>query len=160
LYKQVRHPSKENVECYKDQGPHSTSQESSTGIPKHHDFKYAWPPRKSGTLSATVHSNSEDELGTEGHHQDMTINLILSQPLEARNLNITARSWMGRECIKLHFKSQEDRGEHMHPQGTSDAGIVADEPSPNENVTPEVVTPSSMSRAGIPRKNDLQNNSA
>jgi hypothetical protein len=43
--------------------------------------------------------------------------------------------WMGRERIKPHFKSREGRGERMHPQGTSDAGIVADEPSPDENAT-------------------------
>ncbi len=49
---------------------------------------------------------------------------------------------MGREHIKLHFKLQEDRGERMHPQGTSDVGIVANESSPNEKVTPEVETPS------------------
>ena len=48
----------------------------------------------------------------------------------------------------------------MHPQGTSDARIVDDEPSPDENVTPEVVTPSSMIRTGIPSRNALQNNSA
>jgi hypothetical protein len=104
-------------------------------MPKYHDFKYAWPPRKSGTSSATVHSNSEDELGTEEHHQDVTISLLLSQPLEPRNLNITARPWMGREHIKLHFKSQEDRGECMHPHSTSDVGIFVDELSPDEKVS-------------------------
>ena len=83
--------------------------------------------------------------------------------MEPKNLNITMCPWMGRERIKLYFESQDDRGERMHPQGTSDARIVDDEPSPDENVTPEVVTPSFMIRtgkSGIPSRNALQNNSA
>ena len=48
----------------------------------------------------------------------------------------------------------------MHPKSTSDARIVANEPSPNENLTPEVLTPSSMSKTGNPSRNALRNNSA
>lgn len=158
-YMQVRHPSKENAKSYKNRVPPSTSQATS---PKHYDVKYDGPPRKSGTSSATVQSYSEYELGMEGHRQDVHISLqdIISQPMEPQNLDITMRPWMGRERIKLYFESQEDRGERMHPQGTSDARIVDDEPSPDENVTPELVTPSSMIRTGIPSRNALRNNSA
>ena len=109
-YLQVRHPSKENAKSYNNRVPPSTSQETS---PKHYDVKYDGPPRKSGTSSATVQAYSEYELGTEGHSQDVHISLqdILSQPMESRNLNIIVRPWMGRERIKLYFESQEDRGD-------------------------------------------------
>ena len=105
-YQRGHHLSEVNAKCYQQRASSSTSQESS--IPKHYYIEYDWALSKFDTSSANMHSNSEYDAGTEGHHQDADINLILSQPVES---------------------------------------------SPDEDVLPEVVTPSTMSRAGISSRN-------
>jgi hypothetical protein len=83
-YQQVHHPSKENAKCYQQRVSPSTSQESS--ISEHYHFEHYRAPRKSVTSSATavtVHSKSEYESGTEGHHQDVPISRRLSQLFES-----------------------------------------------------------------------------
>ena len=105
-YQRGHHLSEVNAKCYQQRASSSTSQESS--IPKHYYIEYDWALSKFDTSSANMHSNSEYDAGTEGHHQDADINLILSQPVES---------------------------------------------SPDEDILPEVVTPSTMSRAGISSRN-------